>query len=50
MNEYLNSFDLEDYEEVQHELNSITLEHVTANSKSNVYNTRAAVLQLSQEN
>ena len=48
MKEVLNDFDLKDYKEVQLELNSITLDHVMANSKDNLNKTRAAVLQLSR--
>ena len=48
MKEVLNDFDPKDHKEVQLELNSITLDHVMANSKDNLNKTRAAVLQLSR--
>ena len=41
-------FDEEDHDLVKSELNSITLDHVMANSKTNLNNTRKAILQLSK--
>ena len=46
----LREFKKVDHELVASELNSITLDHVMANSKVNLDNTRSAILQLSKGN